>query len=166
MPTYYHISLGEENIINNLSINNNCLNIFRKSRSLHYSKKNSYWYNIWKDIGKNVIKSYTVYKITIPPDIYTDSFNPTSKKIVRITSKNIDKYKELRTKKLLKNYSYMRTNNIIGIDLNTKYVYKNEEEINNLDGSPITYEGWLFELNNNIKCQKIGIYNNGKYTEL
>ncbi len=165
MQVYYHISLGEEIVIRN-ELNNNQLNIFRKSRSLHFTKKDSYWYNIWKDIGENVIKSYTIYQLTIPSCLFTDSFNPNNKKLVRITGKNVEDYKKLRDKKLLKNYAYMRNNNVIGIDMNTHYVYNNTEQVNNSSGSNITYEGWLFELHNDIKCEKVGIYSNGKYTKL
>jgi len=166
MSVYYHISLGEEIVIRNELNNNNSLNIFRKSRSLHFTKKNSYWYNIWKDIGENVIKSYTIYKLTIPSCLFTDNFNPNKKKLVRINGKNVEDYKKLRDKKLIKNYAYMRNNNVIGIDMNTHYVYNNAEQTNNSNGSLITYEGWLFELHNDIKCEKVGIYSNGKYTKL
>jgi len=77
----------------------------------------------------------------------------------------VEDYIKLRDKKLIKNYTYMRSNNVIGIDMNTHYVYNNAEQINNSTGNLIPYEGWLFELHNDIKCEKVG-YSNGKYTKL
>ena len=104
MPLYYHIHRGKKSSkLEKQFINNNLL---------FFSKKNSGWYNMEKDIGQT---NFGGYKIYIPDNMFTTSFNPRTKnKIVKITKNNLEEYKKI-VKKYGKKY-FLQNKNIIGID--------------------------------------------------
>ena len=148
MPVYYHISLEtKHNIYKNFSKN------LSNKKLLFFSKKNSFWYNLWKSDET----SYAVYKITIPEKLYTTSFNPLKKKIVRITKDNIDEFikfdNQLGLSKL-RNIEFLRKRNIIGIDANTEIVKK--YPIKHVLG-PTRAEGWIYDFKD-VKIKKVGYY--------
>jgi hypothetical protein len=162
MPIYYHISLGDKfNVSKDFSKN------LKNGKTLYYAKKNSFWYNFWKKVGEDV-KSYAIYKITIPEKLFTSSFHPKDEKIVRITNKNIKKYFEFENEvsKLskLRDIKMMRKNNIIGVDLNTQDVYDYAKKHKHTLGKTAC-EGWLYKFDD-IKCVKVGIYKNGLFKKL
>ena len=106
MPKYYHIHRG----ITSSDIEKK----FIKNKPLFFSKKNSGWYNIEKEISKDY-NGYRIYEIYIPNNRYTLSFNPiTVGKIVKITTDNINEYIQLIKKGNF--IEEMKKRNIIGID--------------------------------------------------
>lgn len=116
MPKFYHIHRGIES--------SSLEKKFIKNSILFFSKKNSGWYNIEKDISINY-NGYRVYEIYIPKTRYTFTFNPrTSGKIVKITVENIGEYIKLKNK--YKNYNTfikeMQKRNIIGIDATIEHI--------------------------------------------
>ena len=148
MPVYYHISFETKyNIHKNFSKNLN------NKKLLFFSKKNSFWYNLWKSDGT----SYALYKITIPEKLYTTSFNPRKKKIVRITKDNVDEFIRLDSQlgnNKLRNIEFLRKRNIIGIDANTEIV-KNYP-IKHVLGQTRA-EGWIYDFKD-VKVKKEGYY--------
>ena len=162
MPIYYHISLGDK-----FNVNKDFSKSLKNGKILYFAKKNSFWYNFWKKVGEDV-KSYAIYKITIPEKLFTSSFHPKDEKIVRITNKNIKKYLEFSNEvsKLskLRDIKFMQKNNIIGIDLNTQdvldYPKKHKYQL-----GKTACEGWLYKFDD-IKCVKVGIYKNGVFKKL
>ena len=91
---------------------------FIKNFPLFFSKKNSSWYNIEKDISKDY-NGYRMYEIYIPKNRYTISFNPRiAGKIVKVTADNINEYHNLK-KEYIGHINFieeMKKRNIIGID--------------------------------------------------
>ena len=82
MPTFYHIHRGT----NDANLNKN----FIDGKLLYFSKKNSLWHNMERDIGCAQYGGYVEYKIVIPSSYYTTSFKPTSSnKIVKLTKDNM-----------------------------------------------------------------------------
>lgn len=159
MPIYYHISLGDK-----FNVNKDFSNNLKNGKKLFFAKKNSFWYNFWKKVGEDV-KSYAIYKITIPEKLFTSSFHPKDEKILRITNKNIKKYLEFSNEvSKLRDITFMRKNNIIGVDLNTQdvldYPKKHKHELGRT-----ACEGWLYKFDD-IKCVKVGIYKNGVFKKL
>ena len=100
MPIYYHISLGDK--FDKFDVTKDFSNNLKNGRKLFFAKKNSFWYNFWKKIGTEDIKSYTEYKLNIPEKLFTSSFHPKDEKILRITNKNIKEYLETENSKLSK----------------------------------------------------------------
>ena len=140
MPTYYQIHRG--------IISSEVENRFIKNRPFFFSKKNSFWYNIEKEISKDY-GGYIIYEIYIPKHLFTKSFNPRNKnKIVKITKQNINEYKKL--KKTYKGYNNfireMNKRNIIGIDATSTFIYKHT--------SLSPPEGYLRKKTKNIKIKK------------
>jgi hypothetical protein len=130
---------------------------------LWFSKKNSGWYNFWKLVGEDV-ESYAIYKIIIPEKLFTTSFHPRSNKILRITDKNMKEFLKLKMDDkyiyagaFKTRYAFLKKNNMIGLDLNTKSVVKNL--------GTMYAEGILLKFDD-IKCIKVGFYKNGKYRNI
>ena len=140
MPKYYQIHRGIENseVENNFIIN----------RAFFFSKENSWWYNVEKDISKDY-GGYIIYEITIPNNLFTLSFNPRTKnKIVKVTKQNINEYYKL--KKTYRGHDIfikeMNKRNIIGIDA-TSIIHK----------SLSPPEGYLWQKPKSIKIKMIKI---------
>ena len=140
MPKYYHIHRGLQP--------SKLETEFVKGWVLYFSKKNSQWYNVEKEISKDY-GGYRIYEIYIPSSKFTTSFNPTTKgKIVKITPKNLKEYVELR--KEYKGSIYfvdeMKKRNIIGVDatINHKDAY--------IGGWP---EGYFWEKPSDIKIKLV-----------
>lgn len=161
MPIYYHISLGDK-----FNVNKDFSNNLKNGKKLFFAKKNSFWYNFWKKVGEDV-KSYAEYKITIPEKLFTSSFHPKDEKILRITNTNIKEYLETENKvsKLskLRDITFMRKNNIIGVDLNTQDVLDYPKK-HKFQLGKTACEGWLYKFDD-IKCVKVGFYKNGTYVK-
>ena len=128
----------------------------KKNSPLYFSKKNSRWYYIWKDISKDY-GGYIEYKISFPRTLYTTSFNPRIKnKIVKITKENIQEYKYLK-KKYKGHINFikeMNKRNIIGIDATSKFIIK---YVALLRSPP---EGFIWKFPKTIKIKKYEICNN------
>ena len=110
MPKYYHVHRG--------TTPSNVGNKFIKNCPLFFSRKNSNWYNIEKDISKDY-GGYWIYEIYIPSKRFTVSFNPSNNcKIVKITKNNINEYVKLKEEYIGHNrfIEEMKKRNIIGID--------------------------------------------------
>lgn len=181
MPVYYHISLGD-----GLNVNKDLKNNLKLNQLIFFSKKDSKWYEIWQDIGTKHIKSYAIYKLTIPNKLFTNSFTPKEKKIIKVNNlENVKKYLEfckiLASDSLSgsartlsgsarKNITYFRNNNIIGFDFNSPYIENNWEQIEQIDTElMIEREGFIDPLyikNGSIKCEKVSIYKNGIYKKI
>lgn len=169
MPVYYHISLGD-----GLNVNKDLKNNLKLNKLIFFSKKDSKWYQMWQDVGKHHVKQYAIYKLTIPNKLFTDSFTPREKKIIKVNnSKNLDKYLEFcKIPGFRKNITYFRNNNIIGFDFNSPYIENNWEqiEIDQIDTQLLVErEGFIDPLyikNGSIKCEKVGIYKNGIYKKI
>jgi len=139
MPTFYHIHRGTK--VENLNKK------FRKGYPLFFSTKNSFWYNIEREISKDY-GGYVIYKIYIPSSFFSYSFKPRSRnKIVKVTDDNLDKYKELKinTKGHLGFIKAMKKRNIIGIEAN----YCSDKDY--------CREGYIWQKPRNIKisCVKV-----------
>ena len=161
MPIYYHISLGDK-----FDVTKDLSNNIENGKKLFFANKNSFWYNFWKKVGEDV-KSYAEYKLNIPEQLFTSSFHPKDEKILRITNKNIKKYLEFSNENKvskLRDITFMRKNNIIGVDLNTQdvldYPKKHKYQL-----GKTACEGWLYKFDD-IKCVKVGFYKNGVYKKL
>jgi hypothetical protein len=140
MPKYYHIHKGKKMS----SIGNS----FIKNKELYFSKKDSSWHNIEKEISKDH-GGYHEYEIYIPLTLFTTSFNPTTKnKIVKISKNNIEEYCALRKKynKIIF-IEEMKKRNIIGIDATTDMMYKYS-----IDGPP---EGFIWKKPKGIKIKYV-----------
>ena len=181
MPVYYHISLGD-----GLNVNKDLKNNLKLNQLIFFSKKDSKWYEIWQDIGTKHIKSYAIYKLTIPNKLFTNSFTPKEKKIIKVNNlEHLKKYLEfckiLASDSLSgsaitlsgsarKNITYFRNNNIIGFDFNSPYIENNWEQIEQIDTElKIEREGFIDPLyikNGSIKCEKVSIYKNGIYKKI
>ena len=158
MPIYYHISLGDK-----FNVNKDFSNNLKNGKKLFFAKKNSFWYNFWKKVGEDV-KSYAIYKITIPEKLFTSSFHPKDEKILRITNTNIKEYLETENKvSKLRDITFMRKNNIIGVDLNTQDVLDYPKK-HKFQLGKTACEGWLYKFDD-IKCVKVGFYKNGTYVK-
>jgi len=84
MPYFYHISRGtKQNLLYTVFIN---------GESLFFSKKDSFWYNIERQIGMNHFEGYKLYEIFIPSNAYTKSFNPRTPTIIKITKNTLKEY--------------------------------------------------------------------------
>ena len=143
MPLYYQIHRGLE--LSEIE------NKFIKNRAFFFSKKNSMWYNIEKQISEDY-GGYIIYEISIPNNLFTLSFNPRTKnKIVKITKENIDEYKKLKkTYKGRNNFiEEMNKRNIIGIDATS--------EIINKHWSLPAPEGYIWQKPKSIKIKKYKI---------
>jgi hypothetical protein len=141
MPKYYQIHRGIEP--------SKVEKKFIKNKPFFFSKKNSFWYNIEKDISKDY-GGYIIYEIYIPNYLFTSSFNPIKKnKIVKITKKNIFEYNQLKNVYGGHNdfIEEMKKRNIIGIDatFNKGKIYKTENPP----------EGYLWQKPKDIKIKKI-----------
>lgn len=85
MPVYYHIHRGDKLIK------------FDKNKPMFVSKKNSFWYNVEKQISNNpeYKNSYCEYKITINNDKFTHSLNSKDNtKILKLNENNLKKFIE------------------------------------------------------------------------
>ena len=139
MPYYYHIHRG----IKPCSLDNK----FIKNRPLFFSKKNSIWYNIEKEISKDY-GGYRMYEIYIPRTYFTLSFNPKTKnKILKITPDNIKEYNELYPHFPFINN--MKKSNIIGIDAT--------QDLNGLYSMGTPPEGYIWKKPKDIKIKLIEI---------
>ena len=144
MPYYYHIHRGIEP--------SELENKFIKNKALFFSRKNSGWYNIEKNISKDY-GGYRIYEIYIPSSRFSFSFNPKRKgKIVKITKDKINEYKDLHNKNGLYSHNLffdtMKKRGIIGIDatLEDKDLY--------ITGPP---EGYIWKKPKDIKIKLINI---------
>lgn len=145
MPIYYHIHRGIKK--------SNLEKGFKKNKPLFFSKKNSFWYEIEKKIGRENFDGYIIYKIDIPSNRFTTSFNPRSNnKIVKITKKNIKKYIALLSKyKSRKNFIIeMNNRNIIGIDITTEFRDSRKRFMHR-----ITPEGFIWKKTSDIKINRM-----------
>lgn len=143
MPKYYSIHRG----ITISEIENK----FIKNKPFFFSKKNSFWYNIEKEISVDY-GGYIIYEIYIPNNLFTSSFKPRTKnKIIKVTKQNINEYKKL--KEIYGGHTNfikeMKKNNIIGVDANSSIIYKHK----NLSHP----EGYLWEKPDSIKIKRIKI---------
>ena len=143
MPKYYHIHRGLEK--------SRLDKEFITDLPLFFSKNNSIWYNIEKNISKEY-KGYQIYEIYIPSNKFTTSFNPkTPNRIVKITKNNIKEYIELKNKYKghINFIEEMRKRKIIGIDATTetKLMY-------DTIGPP---EGYVWKKINGIKIKLIQV---------
>lgn len=145
MPKYYQIHRGLEpsEVENEFIIN----------KPFFFSKKNSFWYNVEKQISEDY-GGYIIYEISIPNNLFTLSFNPrTENKIVKVTKENIDEYKKLiKTHKGRKNFiKEMNKRNIIGIDATSEFIHKH--------WSLPAPEGYLWQKPESIKIKMIKVVN-------
>jgi len=143
MPLYYQIHRGLE--LSEIE------NKFIKNRAFFFSKKNSMWYNIEKQISEDY-GGYIIYEISIPNNLFTLSFNPRTKnKIVKITTQNINEYKKL--KKTYRGHDNfikeMNKRNIIGIDATSEFIHKHK--------TLPPPEGYLWKKPKSIKIKRIKI---------
>jgi hypothetical protein len=150
MPKYYHIHRGTEP--------STLEKKFIKNIPLFFSKKNSNWYNIEKDISKEY-GGYRIYEIYIPSSRYTLSFNPTSvDKIVKITSYNINDYILLLNEHKNNRNNFieeMKKRNIIGIDATIEHTYdKIKYKDAYFTGPP---EGYIWRKPSDIKIKLLSI---------
>ena len=142
MPKYYHVQRGLTSY--------NIEKKFIRNKPLFFSKKNSGWYNLEKEISKNY-NGYTIYEISIPTNRYTRSFKPTTvNKIVKITKNNINEYVQLKNEYHGHNrfIEEMKKRNIIGIDATI------EHKDAYITGSP---EGYIWQKTTDIKIKLIEI---------
>jgi hypothetical protein len=109
MPYFYHISRGIQQ--------NSLDNGFIKGEALFFSKKDSFWYKVERQIGMNHFGGYKIYEIFIPSTAYTTSFNPRTPKIVKITKNTLKEY--IKKYQSLGNYGVMielQKRGLIGVD--------------------------------------------------
>ncbi len=143
MPKYYQIHRGLKT--------SDVENKFIKNKPFFFSKKNSRWYNVEKQISEDY-GGYIIYEIYIPNNIFTLSFTPRTKnKIVRITRQNINEYKKLiKTYKGRNNFiKEMNKRNIIGIDATSEFIYKHK--------TLPPPEGYLWQKPKSLKIKMIKI---------
>ena len=137
MPYYYHIHRG----IKPCSLDNK----FIENKPLFFSKKNSIWYNIEKEVSKDY-GGYRMYEIYIPSSRFTLSFNPKTKdKIVKITPDNIKEYHVHYPI-----FDNMKKRNIIGIDATL-------QDLNGLYPQGTPPEGYIWKKPKDIKIKLINI---------
>lgn len=147
MPKYYHIHRGTKP--------SKVDKKFIEGQSLFFSKKNSTWYNIEKEISKEKeYGGFYEYEIYIPATRFTTSFNPRTKnKIVKITHKNIDEFISLIMHQYKNRNLFieeMKRRNIIGIDATSDFMYK---YVHITGGPP---EGFIWKKPTDIKIICIG----------
>lgn len=128
-----------------------------------FQKKDSFWYNIEKSIGKDDYGGYIIYEVYIPKSLFTTSFNPKEKnKIVKITPDNINEFNDLLKKSIGKyRYYILKKRNIIGVDATANFIanrqfhkYLTSEEAITM----ITPEGYIWSFPKSIKIKKIEVY--------
>src|SRR5258706_13129904 len=107
---FYHIHCSTKK----LDIENG----FIENMALFFSKKNSDWFNIEKQLGKKGYGGYIIYEVNIPKILIEYDFKPKeSPKIVKIIDVfNLDIYTELMSKSRKNLIEEMNKRNIIGID--------------------------------------------------
>lgn len=145
MVKFYHIHRG--------TMPSTIEQLFISNHLLFFSKKNSDWYNIEKEIGLDNYGGYITYEIDIPQKFFTNSLHPKGNhKILKINRNNIHKYKLFRKNNPFPIES-LKENNIIGIDLTDEKIWKF------LSTKPIfllnSLEGCLWNISDEIKIQKI-----------
>lgn len=152
MPVYYHIhrSIKKSNIENN----------FKEGQMLYFSKKNSFWYNIEKNIALDGYNGYSEYKITIPQKYFTYSLNPKSKnKILKLTPKNIEKFIKLhlnllKSKKSLRDYFINKK--FIGIDATNENLYDFYSKLK-IEAQLYPPQGWITKKYKDIIIEKVDV---------
>ena len=75
MPKYYQIHRGLKT--------SDVENKFIKNKPFFFSKKNSRWYNVEKQISEDY-GGYIIYEIYIPNNIFTLSFTPRTKNKIKL----------------------------------------------------------------------------------
>lgn len=81
MTIFYHIHRGTNKIK------------LKRNKTTFMSKKNSFWYNMEKEIGNSNYGGVVEYKINIPSKRFTTSLNPNDKtKIVMLFNDNIEEF--------------------------------------------------------------------------
>lgn len=142
MPKYYHIHRGTTP--STLEKN------FVTGDPLFFSKKDSFWYNVEKSVSKDY-GGYFIYEIYISNDKFTKSFNPKSKKIVKITKDNISTYQDLKDKFRghISFINEMKRRNIIGIDATNVTVEDMTKGFN------ITPEGYIWEKPDDVIIKRV-----------
>ena len=128
-----------------------------EEHALFFSKKNSFWFNIEKQIGIENFGGYIIYKINIPDNCFTQSFHKNAKyKILKLTKKNINKYlqfvNKLKGKNLLTGsirlIDELKKRNYIGVDATSLNMTYNK--------SPHHLEGFIWNFTKcKIKIKKI-----------
>jgi hypothetical protein len=156
MPKYYHIHICERSGEDTLEKG------FIKGDRLYISKKNSWWYRIWKKIGIDGVNNegYKIYEITIPKELYTTSLYPKGKnKILKITKNNIKEYKKLMRQCWKfngkgKGFHYLvielTKRNIIGVDATSKFIRKHMQSAMIFEP-----EAFIWQKPSQIKIKKI-----------
>ena len=151
MPIFYHIHVKREQ-----DLEDTLEKGFIKDVPLFMSKKNSRWYINYISMGTlstGYTGGYSIWKITIPKELFTTSLHPKGEnKILKITKRNIVDYK-----KMLKQYkgrnaliNELTERHIIGIDVTSKFTYKHQAL-----GGLIPLEAFIWQKPSQIKIKKI-----------
>ena len=121
----------------------------RGAHTLYFGPHDGVFATMFKRSGMAEHGGYVVYRITIPPKRYTESMNPRTKKVVRVTPRNLAKYKAL-----VKQGHMSRNKNILGFDLTriTNRHYKGEPY------GALGSEGWLYEIPRDIKVEVYAVF--------
>lgn len=139
---------------------------FQNDKQLYFSKKDSAWYEIEKNIGLDNFGGYIIYEIDIPKRFFTYSFNPTSKnKIVKVNDDNLEEFLRLKSENIgsIKFIEEMKRRNLIGVD--STYVdldkignYAKEHKIELFLVTP--FEGYIWKKTNGIKISVYKVSSN------
>lgn len=156
MPKYYHVHLGRPNT-------SQLENKFMTGKDLFFSKKDSFWYRIWPEVGLDNYGAYVMYEIYIPNNMFTTSFNPkfAKNKILKITKKNIAQYKKLYSLKCGGRFDIFKAFGYIGIDATASWIKKGNNK-GKVMSSP---EGILWRKIRGIKIKKIEVVETDNFSE-
>lgn len=146
MPTFYHIhrSIHPSNLDSG----------FVKGDNLFFSKKDSFWHSVEKNVSENPeYGGYREYEIFIPSTAYTTSLHPRTPKILKVTSENVKEYRKLLTKINIPNqnrYETLDTQlNLIGVDMTDLHWRHN--------GAMFSQEGVIWELPKGARITLINV---------
>ena len=145
MPTFYHI----HRTIDQSDLDNG----FVTGDQLFYSKKDSFWHTVERNVSKDPeFGGYREYEIFIPSTAYTTSMNPRTPKILKVTSDNVKEYKKFITKKdhhYKNKYDPMVALGFIGVDftdLNWRH-----------NGLMLTQEGVIWAMPDGARIKLINV---------
>ena len=130
----------------------------RSSAPLFAGPKGFVFETMFRAYGESTHGGWVEYAMHIPASLYTESMRPRTKKVVRVTKRNIEKYRAFVNKvlattpkgtKLGFNRAMMRPEhrNILGFDLtrvSARYQRKR-------DKGTMGAEGWFYEIPKEIK---------------
>ena len=130
----------------------------RRPRPLFFGPADGPFSNMFKQYGMSEHGGYVVYEVKIPSRLYTDSMNPRTKKVVRVTPRNVAKYREFATETSERGFNTTmmmpRYSNILGFDL-TRMSTRHQRK---RDKGAMGAEGWLYEIPKEIKITKHAVF--------